>query len=152
MESIAMLNVTTVIETSLVSNEQVIVIACVTNFLMSVFLLVGIVKMYGSIELGHPVYAVLFCDLVSVLMTSIVEMTAIWFLDQIRLIMNAFTYLFIPSRNISIYFNNSNTIKSLKTTTLCPDRFQYQNPKAASIPAWCNAVGAKINHLYSHVS
>jgi hypothetical protein len=92
MLAIILENITMEIEIVLLSEEQVMVIACFTNFFTSVLLLVGIVKMYQTIELGHPVYAVLFCDLVSVLMTSIVEMTAVWFLDQIRLIRNSFVY------------------------------------------------------------
>jgi hypothetical protein len=47
-------------------------------------LIFGLRQMYFGIEVGHPVFATLFCNLVSVLAVSIIETLLIPFLNGIR--------------------------------------------------------------------
>jgi hypothetical protein len=63
---------------------EVIIVTMVCDTLNIAALLCGICQMYLAIEIGHPVYATLFCNLISVLLSSTLEIVAIPFLEYIR--------------------------------------------------------------------
>jgi len=63
---------------------EVIIATMVCDSLNIVVLLCGICQMYLAIEIGHPVYATLFCNLISVILASAVEISAVPFLQYIR--------------------------------------------------------------------
>jgi len=73
-----------IIERDLTSDNLVQVLTIICDCFNIGMLSGGIRQMYLGIEIGHPVYATLFCNLVSVLVTSIVELLAIPFLNEIR--------------------------------------------------------------------
>ena len=76
-------NLTTasVLDDSAISNSQMLVVAMICDCSNIGLLIFGIRKMYLAIEIGHPVYATLFCNLASALVSSIVELFVIPFLN-----------------------------------------------------------------------
>jgi hypothetical protein len=61
-----------------------IIVTMVCDTLNIAMLLYGIYHMYRAIEIGHPVYATLFYNLILVILASTLEIVAVPFLEYIR--------------------------------------------------------------------
>jgi len=84
---IKMENTTSEDDQTLVKNYQcivVVVLVIVCDCFNIGLLIYGMRQMYFGIEIGHPVYATLFCNLVSVLAASTIEVLVLPFLQDIR--------------------------------------------------------------------
>jgi len=73
-----------VMQVSPTSNLQMKIIIVICDSFNTGLLVCCIQQMYLSVEIGHPVYATLFCNLVSVLAASILELLTIPLLEQIQ--------------------------------------------------------------------
>jgi len=63
---------------------EVIIAAMICDSFNIVVLLFSIRQMYLAIEIGHPAYAVLFCNLIAVILASAAEIAALPLLEFIR--------------------------------------------------------------------
>ena len=88
-------NLTTVSMSNFNSTLQMKFFVTSPNILIIIILIIGIQKMYLGIEIAHPIYVALFCNLVSHLLASIMEILIAPFLTKIRittLVKGSFTF------------------------------------------------------------
>jgi hypothetical protein len=76
---------TTIIQQNFITNSHSIIATVICDSFNIMILVWGLHLMYLGIEIVHPVFATLFCNLMSVLAVSIIEILLIPFLNEIRI-------------------------------------------------------------------
>jgi len=75
---------TSIVHQNIIDNSQEVIATVICDGFNIGVLIFSLWQMYLGIEVGHPVYATLFCNLMFVLFVSIVELILTPFLNQIR--------------------------------------------------------------------
>ena len=75
-------NQTILLNSTLISMTDIVIICDCFNIVLTIYC---IRQMYLGIEIGHPVYATVFCNLITVLAACIVEILVLPFIKNIRI-------------------------------------------------------------------
>ena len=75
-------NQTILLNSPLISTTDIVIICDCFNIVLTIYC---IRQMYLGIEIGHPVYATVFCNLITVLAACIVEILVLPFIKNIRI-------------------------------------------------------------------
>jgi len=132
--------ITTILQQNIINNSHAIIATVMCDSFNLGILICGLWQMYLGIEVGHPVYATLFCNLMFVLFVSIVEITLAPFLNQIRvetlfkssagfcalfhastwLVMSALRYIYIVHSDwVHKTFSEARTLAIVSITAIC---------------------------------